>query len=711
YAGPFDLPDGSHTVYFQAQDNVGNGAGISLSSSVTVDRLPPLARLDFPGTAALGVEQAVSGVVDVRGMVSDASFVSWTLEAAPGAGALSGFKAIAAGVGDLAGILGTWNTSTVAGDQTLRLRAVDAFGNEASAVAAVFVGKPVFGHSIGAKDSDVTVAGIKNPTGIAVRSDGSLWVANVDKDGLILLTPEGGVAATIEAGVRGFKNPQGLAIDGADNLYVADRGNHRVVKLSSDGGAALLQLGNFDGQGKPMPGSGPGEFVNPWDVAVDLTGDIYVADSGNRRIQVFDSSGTLLRQFGQDVLLSTSEVRGIALTSEGLWVSDKELAVVHLFSRTGRLTKTISGADSAAGELSRTRGLASDRLGALYVIEPNRDRVQKFDAQGKGLLVFGSKTDLSAADKLSRRYLTQPVDAAMAPDGALWITDTGRDRIVRYSLPVSGHAVAALSAAGGATSSTVEPARRVVDRLDGARVERDDGAAVAVPTGALAADLEITVEKGDENLDRDAKVAKRKELKIQAVSEEIHYGPEGTIFNAPVTLILPYDANLLASRGIREDALAVYYWNPTLKDWQAMPSIVDTRSKTVSAPTSHFSTYQVGGLGGIGVAALDDFVLRDGYAFPNPSRNGSVVTFRIQPGSVDAIDLRVYDLAARKVHSSSDFRFLGAIDDGNGKGVQNTYDHHWNVSGVGSGIYTFVMRAKKAGQPDIRKTGKVGVIR
>jgi len=111
------------------------------------------------------------------------------------------------------------------------------------------------------------------------------------------------------------------------------------------------------------------------------------------------------------------------------------------------------------------------------------------------------------------------------------------------------------------------------------------------------------------------------------------------------------------------------------------------------------------------VAAIDDFGFRDGYAFPNPSRNSSAVTFRMQPGSVDAIEVRVYDLSGRKIHSSSDFRFLGAFDDGNGKGVQNTYDHVWGVSGVGSGVYTFVMTAKKAGQSDIRKSGKVGVIK
>ena len=166
------------------------------------------------------------------------------------------------------------------------------------------------------------------------------------------------------------------------------------------------------------------------------------------------------------------------------------------------------------------RGLTSDRFGALYVVEPNRDRAQKFDVQGKGLLAFGAKAGLSQADKQAKRYLTQPIDAAAAPDGSIWFTDTGRDRIVRYALPApGGYGVAAYSAGGGAPSSgPAEPVARLVDAKDGATVERDDGAGVSVPGGALAADLEITVEQGDENKDKEQKTAKRREKKITAVS-------------------------------------------------------------------------------------------------------------------------------------------------------------------------------------------------
>ncbi len=728
FVSTFSLAVGAHTLAFHSADRAGNLESLKTVAIAvtgpTSDNTPPLVRLDFPGSAALGVEQAVGGVVNVRGVVFDASAVNWTLEAAPGAAATGGFTTIASGSGNRSGLIAAWNTASLSGYRTLRLRAFDSFGNTAQTAATVFVGKPVFTVAIGRKNSNFIVNKIKNPTGIAVRLDGKIWVASTDADELLLLTPTGGVVAEVDGkpghghghdddDAPGFKNPQGLALDAASGLYVADTGNDRIVKLSPDGSQVLLQLAKLGNHGRPKPGSGTGELRSPQDVAVDANGDIYVADSGNRRIQVFNSSGTFLRQFGSGVLLLNSAVRGITLTAEGLWVSDKQLERVVLFSRAGALIKSIGDADSAVGEISRMRGLASDRLGALYVVEPNRDRTQKFDPQGKGLFAFGSSAGLSRADKRAYRYLTVPIDAAVAPDGSIWITDSGRDRIVRYALPSSGYGTAAYSTGGDAVSAgSVEPARRVVDAQDGAKVERADGASVTVPKGALTDDLEITVDRGDENQDKDQKAAKRQERRLAPVSEEVQYGPEGTNFNAAVTLTVPYDGNLAASQAVREDELKIYYWNPTLKDWQALTSTVDKQNKTVSAQTIHFSAYQVQGPGaGIGVAAaIDEFSLRDGYAFPNPSRDGAAVTFRIQPGRADSVEVRVYDVAGLKVHSSSDFRF-SVLDDGNGKGNQNTYDHVWDVSGISSGVYTFVITAKKSGQSDIRKSGKAGIIK
>ncbi|MEK7384719.1 MAG: hypothetical protein AAB262_15750, partial [Elusimicrobiota bacterium] len=137
---------------------------------------------------------------------------------------------------------------------------------------------------------------------------------------------------------------------------------------------------------------------------------------------------------------------------------------------------------------------------------------------------------------------------------------------------------------------------------------------------------------------------------------------------------------------------------------------------TIKAKTPHFSLYQVLGSTGPRTAAAPlavdaSFGFKDLYAFPNPVRGQGPITIRIQPGLADSVSVRVYDVSGRKVHESSNFSDRGPFDDGNGKGQQYTYEHAWDVSGVGSGVYTFVVTATKSGERDIHKTGKVGIIK
>ncbi|MBI2787283.1 MAG: IPT/TIG domain-containing protein [Elusimicrobia bacterium] len=238
---------------------------------------------------------------------------------------------------------------------------------------------------------------------------------------------------------------------------------------------------------------------------------------------------------------------------------------------------------------------------------------------------------------------------------------------------------------------------------EGGRVETASKAAVDVPPNALEEDTEITLKR----LPKDGlRSASAEDGKKSAAGEAIEFGPEGTQFNTPVTIELPYDPALVAD----ERALAVHYFNPLRRAWEALPSVVDRARRVVKAQTTHFSIYQPMDLAPT-VASQDEFALRDFYAFPNPSRDGSAVTFRIQTGLADTVELRVYDLSGRKIHASSDFTYRGAIDDGNGKGAQNTYDHVWGVGGVGSGVYTYVIKASRAGHSPIIKSGKVGVIK
>lgn len=104
------------------------------------------------------------------------------------------------------------------------------------------------------------------------------------------------------------------------------------------------------------------------------------------------------------------------------------------------------------------------------------------------------------------------------------------------------------------------------------------------------------------------------------------------------------------------------------------------------------------------------FFFQQVYAFPNPSRRGHPVTLRLQTGIADAVHLRIFDVSGAPVHHGT----AGApilVDDGNGLGSQYTYDYVWNAAEAGSGIYVYRLEAKKSGEPEIRKVGKIGVLK
>lgn len=244
----------------------------------------------------------------------------------------------------------------------------------------------------------------------------------------------------------------------------------------------------------------------------------------------------------------------------------------------------------------------------------------------------------------------------------------------------------------------------LISTVTGGNIQSPSQAAVSVPAGALSTAAVVTMAR-DHNSYSSARAAALTASSLGAGGEAVSFGPEGTQFAHPVTLVLPYDPALVPDGKLGD--LAIHYYDPASKSWTPLVTTADPIRHVVTAQTTHFSLYQPLGHG-IGVAAADaTFGLKAAYAFPNPVHSGAV-TIRIQPGLADTVSVRVYDLSGRKVHDSSNFT-QNTVDDGNGLGAQFTYDHTWDINGVGSGVYTFVITAKKAGQSDIHKTGKIGV--
>jgi sugar lactone lactonase YvrE len=195
---------------------------------------------------------------------------------------------------------------------------------------------------------------------------------------------------TSGSGTGQFNCPEGLAVDSSGNVYVMDTNNGRVEKFDSNGNF-LFQLGS--------PGTNPGQFhslcgsqPNLEGVAVDLYGNIYVVDNGSVRIQKFDSKGNF--QFwwgasGSGTGLNNPE--GIVTdSSDNVYVADNGNSRIVKFTSNG--SYLIQWGNTAGnGKLNGPTGVATDSLGDVYVTDNSNTCVIKYDSNGNYLLKWGSK--------------------------------------------------------------------------------------------------------------------------------------------------------------------------------------------------------------------------------------------------------------------------------------------------------------------------------
>ncbi|HMA35352.1 MAG TPA: DUF2298 domain-containing protein [Chloroflexia bacterium] len=210
-------------------------------------------------------------------------------------------------------------------------------------------------------------------------------------------------------GNRGQLNlPRGLARDSAGDFYVADTQNLRIQKFDKTGTFLTLfgSKGTGDGQFATINESSVG--TGPGGVAVDGAGNVYVADTWNHRIQKFDKDGKFLLAWGGFVNLSDAAgavepdrdrkfygPRGLAIGPDGfLYVTDTGNKRVLIFDANGTYQRQISSGASPTrvapqypfsqpGELNEPIGIAVDKSGNVYVADTNNRRIQKFDGTGK----------------------------------------------------------------------------------------------------------------------------------------------------------------------------------------------------------------------------------------------------------------------------------------------------------------------------------------
>jgi sugar lactone lactonase YvrE len=307
--------------------------------------------------------------------------------------------------------------------------------------ASVVFGQPDAQSNI-ANDGGIGAASLSDPWGLAVDLSGNLFVAdNLNNRVLIFADPlAASPANTTASGVIGqsaFNTalcnqstnpaanpsastlcaPEGIAVDSGGNLYVADSSNNRVLEFDAPvtlGAAAHMVIGQSSAAGKfaNSGGIGAATLFGPAGVALDLAGDLYVADAFNNRVLEFNlprTSGvtTAANVFGQDGSFTTNTCDGA------------------------------SGVLATALTLCGPTDAALDAAGRLYVSDQDNSRIAEYDSPlspGASVnRVLGQPdADHNGVNQVKPQSLDYPQAVAVDASGHLYVADTGNSRVLGW---------------------------------------------------------------------------------------------------------------------------------------------------------------------------------------------------------------------------------------------------------------------------------------
>jgi DNA-binding beta-propeller fold protein YncE len=211
-------------------------------------------------------------------------------------------------------------------------------------------------------------------TGAAVDARGHVFLTDALNQRVVQLSAAGRELSRWGAanGSGQLVAPNGVALDARSRAYVADASSNQV-DVFSPAGIPLAHWGYY--------GTGSGQFDDPRAVAVDPEGNVYIADTGNGRIQKLSPVGRPLAAWGADGTHSTrrfEDVTGLALDRAGdIYAVDALSNEVTEFSLSGAVLARWDGTDTGRGRFRQPQSIAIDDRGAVYVADTGNDRVVK----------------------------------------------------------------------------------------------------------------------------------------------------------------------------------------------------------------------------------------------------------------------------------------------------------------------------------------------
>ena len=339
-----------------------------------------------------------------------------------------------------------------------RIRRVDADGTITTVLGR--------GGAVSSREGVLaTEAHLYNPIGVAVGGFGNLYISNYSTHRILRVDAFGTITTVAGTGAAGFSGdggpateaqlnrPSNVALDSSGNLYIADTGNQRIRKV--DAGGTITTVAGTGTQGSSGDGGAAtaAQLNNPIGVALDGSGNLYLADTRNNRIRKVDAGGTITTAAGAE----TQGSRGVGgrateaqldfpidvVVDDGsgnLYIADSSNHRILKVDAGGTITAAAGtgshgfrgdGGPATAARLRFPHGAAVDRSGNLYIADTRNHRIRKVDADGTITTVAGTGTDGFGGDSgpASAAQLNRPAGVAVDGSGNLFIADTNNHRI------------------------------------------------------------------------------------------------------------------------------------------------------------------------------------------------------------------------------------------------------------------------------------------
>ena len=366
-----------------------------------------------------------------------------------------------------------------------------------TAVVTTLAGSGVAGSANGTGAS----ATFNGPVGLAVDSAGNYYVADYGSHKIRKITPTGVVTTLAGSGTAGsadgtgsaatFNHPIGVAVDSQGNVYIAEYSSHKIRKVTT--GGVVTTLAGTGAAGSADGSAAAATFYNPVGVAVDVYGNVYVGDYNSNKIRKITTGGVVSTLAGSGVAGSVDGTgssatfdhpQSVAVTMSGDVIVSEIGNKIRKVTASG-VVSTIAGSGTASAVdgigVSATfnvpYGVAVDAAGNIYVADSVSNRIRKVTPSGLVSTLAGSIAG-NADGVGSSATFDNPEGICVDSGGNVCVADYANNKIRKITL---GTAIA------GATSATYTiPSATAGDAGDYDCVVTGNGGSVAsVPTSLL----------------------------------------------------------------------------------------------------------------------------------------------------------------------------------------------------------------------------------